>query len=131
MDSLGALHAFVQAVEAGGFTEAGRRLGTSASAISKAVARLEDQLGVRLFHRSTRSITLTQEGAIFLERARRILCEFEAAQLEVTQSQAVPRGSTSTWSLSRRRYSRLTSVILPCGLIVTSGSRLASSKLRA
>lgn len=92
MDSLGALHAFAQAVDAGGFTEAGRKLGLSASAISKAVARLEDRLGVRLFHRSTRSITLTQEGAIFLERARRILCEYEAAQLEVTQSQAVPRG---------------------------------------
>ncbi len=92
MDSLGALQAFVQAVDAGGFTEAGRMLGVSASAISKAVARLEDRLGVRLFHRSTRSITLTQEGAIFLERARRILCEYEAAELELTQRQAVPRG---------------------------------------
>jgi DNA-binding transcriptional LysR family regulator len=92
MDSLGALHAFVQAVDAGGFTEASRKLGVSASAISKAVARLEDRLGVRLFHRSTRSVTLTPEGVMFLERCRRILCEYEAAEVELSQTQAVPQG---------------------------------------
>lgn len=92
MDSLGALHAFVQAVDAGGFTEAGRKLGLSASAISKAVARLEDRLGARLFHRSTRSITLTPEGSMFLERCRRIICEYEAAELELSRTQAVPQG---------------------------------------
>lgn len=92
MDSLGALHAFVQAVDAGGFTEASRKLGVSASAISKTVARLEDRLGVRLFHRSTRSVTLTPEGVMFLERCRRILCEYEAAELELSQAQAVPQG---------------------------------------
>lgn len=92
MDSLGALHAFVQAVDAGGFTEAGRKLGLSASAISKAVARLEDRLGARLFHRSTRSITLTPEGSMFLERCRRILCEYEAAELELSRTHAVPQG---------------------------------------
>ncbi|MGO4740352.1 LysR family transcriptional regulator [Bosea sp. 2KB_26] len=92
MDSLGSLHAFVQAADADGFTEAGRKLGVSASAVSKAVQRLEDRLGVRLFHRSTRSITLTQEGAMFLERCRRILCEFEAAESELSQTQMAPQG---------------------------------------
>lgn len=92
MDSFGALHAFVQAVDAGGFTEAGRKLGLSASAVSKAVARLEDRLGARLFHRSTRSITLTPEGSMFLERCRRIICEYEAAELELSRTQAVPQG---------------------------------------
>lgn len=92
MDSLGALHAFVQAADADGFTEAGRKLGVSASAVSKAVQRLEDRLGARLFHRSTRSITLTPEGAMFLERCRRILCEFEAAETELSQTQAAPQG---------------------------------------
>lgn len=92
MDSLGALHAFVQAADADGFTEAGRKLGVSASAVSKAVQRLEDRLGARLFHRSTRSITLTPEGAMFLERCRRILCEFEAAETELSQAQAAPQG---------------------------------------
>lgn len=92
MESLGAIHAFVQAVDAKGFTEAGRKLGLSASAISKAVARLEDRLGTRLFHRSTRSITLTPEGSMFLERCRRIICEYEAAELELAQTQSVPQG---------------------------------------
>lgn len=92
MDSLGALHAFVQAADADGFTEAGRKLGVSASAVSKAVQRLEDRLGARLFHRSTRSVTLTPEGAMFLERCRRILCEFEAAETELSQTQAAPQG---------------------------------------
>jgi DNA-binding transcriptional LysR family regulator len=68
MDSLGSLNAFVQAAEARSFTVAGRQLGVSSSAIGKSVARMEERLGVRLFHRSTRSITLTAEGALFLER---------------------------------------------------------------
>src|ERR1700759_3702124 len=63
MDSLGSLNAFVQAAEARSFTVAGRQLGVSSSAIGKAVARMEERLGVRLFHRSTRSVTLTAEGA--------------------------------------------------------------------
>lgn len=92
MDSLGALHAFVQAADANGFTDAGRKLGVSASAVSKAVQRLEDRLGTRLFHRSTRSITLTSEGAMFLERCRRILSEFEAAEAELSQTQTEPHG---------------------------------------
>jgi DNA-binding transcriptional LysR family regulator len=67
-------------------------LGVSASAIGKSVARLEDRLGVRLFHRSTRSVTLTAEGMLFLERSRRILAEIEAAELELSQASSAPRG---------------------------------------
>ena len=93
MHSLGSLHAFVQAAEARSFTVAGRQLGVSSSAIGKAVARMEDRLGVRLFHRSTRSITLTAEGALFLERCRRIFSEIEAAELELSQSHEIPRGT--------------------------------------
>ena len=92
MDSLGSLKAFVQAAEARSFTVAGHRLGVSSSAIGKAVARLEERLGVRLFHRSTRAITLTPEGALFLERCRRIFSEIEAAELELAQTQGAPRG---------------------------------------
>jgi DNA-binding transcriptional LysR family regulator len=92
VDSLGSVNAFVQAAETRSFTVAGRHLGVSGSAIGKAVARLEDRLGVRLFHRSTRTISLTAEGALFLERCRRIICEIEAAQLELSQTQAAPRG---------------------------------------
>jgi DNA-binding transcriptional LysR family regulator len=92
MDNIGALNAFVQAAEARSFTKAGQALGVSSSAVGKAVARLEARLAVRLFHRSTRSVTLTPEGALFLERCRRIFCEIEAAELELAQLQGAPRG---------------------------------------
>lgn len=92
MDSLGALGAFVQAADTRSFTAAGRQLGVSSSAVGKTIARLEARLGVRLFHRSTRTITLTPEGALFLERCRRIFCEIEAAELELAQTQGAPRG---------------------------------------
>lgn len=93
MDHMAGLSAFVQAAEARSFVAAGRQLGVSASAIGKAIARLEERLGVRLFHRSTRSITLTPEGALFLDRCRRIFCEIEAAELELSQQQEAPRGT--------------------------------------
>src|ERR1700746_2502283 len=93
MDSLGSLNAFVQAAEARSFTVAGRQLGVSSSAVGKAVARMEERLGVRLLHRSTRSITLTAEGALFLERCRRIFSEIEAAELELSQTHEAPRGT--------------------------------------
>ncbi|WP_437729599.1 LysR family transcriptional regulator [Sorangium sp. So ce861] len=92
MDSLGPLNAFVQAAQTRSFTVAGRQLGVSSSAIGKAIARLEERLGVRLFHRSTRTITLTPEGALFLERCRRVFAEIEAAELELAQTQGAPRG---------------------------------------
>lgn len=92
MDSLGALNAFVQAADARSFTEAATQLGVSPSAVGKAIARLEERLSVRLFHRSTRSVTLTPEGTLFLERCRRIFCEIEAAEAELVQSQEAPRG---------------------------------------
>jgi len=91
MDSL-ALNVFVQAAETRSFVAAGRILGISASGIGKSVGRLEESLGVRLFHRSTRSVTLTAEGEMFLERARRILAEFDAAEAELSQASTVPKG---------------------------------------
>ena len=93
MDSLGSLNAFVRAAETRSFTVAGRQLGVSSSAIGKSVARMEERLGVRLFHRSTRSITLTAEGALFLDRCRRIVSEIEAAELELSQTHEAPRGT--------------------------------------
>lgn len=92
MDHFGALGAFVQAAQTRSFTEAGRRTGVSSSAVGKAVARLEQDLGVRLFHRSTRAITLTAEGTLFLERCNRIFAEFEVARRELTQATGKPQG---------------------------------------
>ena len=92
MDSLNNFVVFVQVAETRSFVAAGRLLGVSASAVGKSMARLEDRLGVRLFHRSTRSVTLTAEGTLFLERSRRILAEIEAAELELRQATDAPRG---------------------------------------
>lgn len=92
LDRLGAIAAFVHAAEARSFTAASRRLGISASAVGKAITRLEESLSVRLLHRSTRTITLTAEGAVFLERGRRILGEIEAAEHEFALAQNAPRG---------------------------------------
>ena len=96
MDNLSSLNVFVHAGEARSFTAAGQQLGISASAVSKAIVRLEERLGVRLFHRSTRAINLTPEGALFLERCRRILCEVEAAEAELLQTQSAPQGAWNT-----------------------------------
>ncbi|MGF6271894.1 DNA-binding transcriptional LysR family regulator [Massilia sp. UYP11] len=91
MDSF-AISIFVHVADTRSFVAAGRAVGVSASGIGKSIARLEQSLGVRLFHRSTRSVTLTAEGEMFLERARRILDEFNAAQAELSQTMSTPRG---------------------------------------
>lgn len=84
--------AFVQAAELRSFKLAGQHLGLSSSAVGKTIAKLEDQLGVRLFHRSTRAIALTQEGEVFLERCRSVLGELEAAEAELASTTASLRG---------------------------------------
>ena len=73
MDRTAEMTAFVRAVETGGFSAAARDLGLTPSALSKLVGRLEDRLGVRLLHRTTRRLQLTAEGETFLNRARPIL----------------------------------------------------------
>jgi DNA-binding transcriptional LysR family regulator len=92
MDRLGPLNAFIHAAESGSFTAAGRELGISASGVGKAIARLEERLNVRLFHRNTRNISLTPEGALFLKRCQTIFGEIEAAEIEIAQSASGPRG---------------------------------------
>lgn len=92
MDSLSGFTVFIQVAKTRSFVAAGRLLGVSASAVGKSVARLEAKLGVRLFHRSTRSITLTAEGTLFLERSQRILAEIEATEQDLLQSTTTPRG---------------------------------------
>lgn len=92
MDSLSGFVVFNRVAETRSFVAASQSLGISASAVGKRVARLESRLGVRLFHRSTRSITLTAEGLLFLERSRRILAEIEATEQELSQASETPRG---------------------------------------
>ncbi|KAA0684978.1 LysR family transcriptional regulator [Azospirillum brasilense] len=73
------LLAFLRTAETGSFTGAARRLGTTPSAVSKSVARLERQFGARLFHRSTRNLALTAEAAAYAERVAPLLSAIEDA----------------------------------------------------
>jgi DNA-binding transcriptional LysR family regulator len=92
MDKLHGLMAFVKTADLGSFATAGRVLEISPSAVGKAVARLEQQLGVRLFQRSTRRVQLTEEGRLFHERCRRILDDLDDAQSMLSQTRETPRG---------------------------------------
>lgn len=92
MNNLSDISAFVRAAERLSFAEAGRDLGLSSSAIGKSVARLEAFLGVRLFHRTTRRVSLTEEGALFRDRCRGILDDLRDAEELVTRSSGTPRG---------------------------------------
>lgn len=86
MDRFQELNAFIAVVEAGGFTAAARRTGDSQSAISKAIGALERRLGVALFIRSTRSVTLTDQGQRYYDRTKPLLDEMDDADSELTSS---------------------------------------------
>lgn len=86
MDRFHELSAFVAVVEAGGFSAAARRTGDSQSAISKSVGALERRLGVVLFNRSTRSVTLTDQGQRYYDRIKPLMDEMDEADGEVTSS---------------------------------------------
>lgn len=92
IESLSGVTAFVAAAETGSFVAAAERLRISASAVSKSVARLERGLGVSLFNRSTRSLSLTDEGQLCYQRARRIVAEMEEVRYELSQVTGAPKG---------------------------------------
>ena len=93
MDKLKSLMIFIRSAQYCSFSEAARQLGMAPSAVSRAVLRLEDELGVRLLQRTTRSLTLTEAGDRFYQRAQQILSDLEAAELEVKQLQSMPIGT--------------------------------------
>jgi DNA-binding transcriptional LysR family regulator len=86
------IHAFVHVAEAKSFTAAAERLSLSRSAVGKSVLRLEDRLGVRLLQRTTRSVSLTGEGAVFLERCIRIVADLDEAEMSMLSHSQTPRG---------------------------------------
>ncbi|WP_395395075.1 LysR substrate-binding domain-containing protein [Novosphingobium sp. BL-8A] len=92
MDRFEALTAFVTVAERRGFAAAARALDVSPPVVTRAVAALERHLGVTLFHRSTRAVSLTDEGAAFLDRARRILADLREAEQVVMGGRSAPRG---------------------------------------
>lgn len=83
---------FLACVDTGSFAAAGRKLNLSRSSVGKAIGRLEEDLGVRLFHRSTRQLGLSEEGHIFLEHARRAQAELEAVKQIFSSGRQVPCG---------------------------------------
>src|SRR5215469_1902698 len=78
-DRLSGIAAFVQAVEAGSFAHAAERMRLTRSAVGKSIARLENRLGVRLFHRTTRTRSRTEDGQAYYERCVRALAGLDAA----------------------------------------------------
>lgn len=92
MDKFRAITAFVRVAESGGFTAAGNKLGMSVSAITKSVARLEDELGTQLFNRTTRRLATTDFGKEFYKRCIQILAELEDAESSVRQANTTPKG---------------------------------------
>ncbi len=82
-DRLDGVSVFVTVVEAGGFSKAAERLALSRSAVAKTVARLEDRLGARLFHRTTRSQSLTQDGEAYFAHCARALDAMRAGEAEL------------------------------------------------
>ena len=90
--SLDELQAFTQVVDGGSISAAAEQLGQTASGVSRALARLEEKLGVTLLRRTTRRLELTEEGALFLAQARRILAAVEDAEEQMSLRRQVPAG---------------------------------------
>ena len=92
MDKLGAMNAFAKVVALGNFAEAARALGTTRSAVSKAVMELEHVLGVRLLDRTTRRVGTTEAGLAYYERCLDILARVEETEMQVARLHGEPRG---------------------------------------
>lgn len=92
MDQLGAMRAFIRVVQIGSFSAAARETNTSQATISKRVAALEAQLGVKLMMRTSRDHSLTEAGAEFYEKCVAILAELEEAESDARSRVASPRG---------------------------------------
>ena len=91
-ERLSGITVFVQVVEAGSFAEAAARMNVTRSAVSKTIGRLEQRLKVRLFQRTTRSLSLTEVGQIYYERCLRALMELDQAEAALDKGQREPSG---------------------------------------
>lgn len=88
MDRFQEMQAFTAVVEAGNFVKATETLGMSKAAVSRSVSSLEARLGVRLLHRTTRRLSLTEEGEVFYARCKDLLSELEEYEAEITSRSA-------------------------------------------
>lgn len=92
MDRLASYEMFVAIAREGSLSAAARRLGLSAQAVTRGLAALEERLGVRLFHRTTRAVSLTAEGAEHLPRIERVLRDLAESERELVGNLAEPHG---------------------------------------
>jgi len=93
MDRIEAMKVFVAALDEGSLAGAGRKLGRSPAAVSRALAFLEEHVGAELIHRTTRSLRLSEAGERYAAACRRVLTELEEADMVVLGEQSAPRGS--------------------------------------
>jgi DNA-binding transcriptional LysR family regulator len=93
MDSLDAMKIFVAALDEGSLAAAGRKLGRSPAAVSRAMAFLENRVGVPLLHRTTRSIKLSEGGKCYADTCRRVLSDLKEAELIAASERSGPRGT--------------------------------------
>lgn len=93
MESMSSIECFVRSAEAGSFSEAARRLSLTSAAVGKNVAKLESNLGVRLFQRSTRSLKLTEAGELFLAEVSGSLATIQSAVANLASADGQPAGT--------------------------------------
>ena len=93
MHGLQPLLAFAETAKRGNFAAASREIGCTPSTLAKAVSRLEARLGLRLFHRTTRQVTLTDDGQRLFARCQRVLAELEMLQEEASGARDEPSGT--------------------------------------
>ena len=92
MENVVRLRAFARTVEAGSFSAAGRQIGATPSSVSRHIAELEDELGTRLFHRTTRKLSLTETGSLYYDHVVGILAAIDEAKLALSNLDGAPSG---------------------------------------
>jgi DNA-binding transcriptional LysR family regulator len=92
MDLVGGVIPFVQVAELASFRKAAERLGVTPAAISKAIARLEEELGARLFYRTSRRVSLTEDGQLYYERCREAVAQLTLGRESLARRERAPRG---------------------------------------
>lgn len=98
MDRIQAMATFLAVVETGGFASAARRLNMSPSVVTRAISELEERLGVRLLARTTRSVRVTEAGTRYAESCRKLLVDFEEAEIAAAGAHTLPRGQLTVTS---------------------------------
>src|SRR4029077_20738958 len=93
MDRIDAMKVFVVALDEGSLAGAGRKLGRSPAAVSRAIAFLEARVGSELLHRTTRSIKLSEAAERYASACRRVLTELEEADIIAAGEKSAPRGT--------------------------------------